>query len=60
MGLQPYVEKDADRLITVNTIKVGAGAGGEGGRYSVDWADQHDQGGGGGRRRGRAVLTGLG
>ena len=29
MGLEPFVEKDADRLATVNTIKVPAG---------VDWA----------------------
>ena len=29
MGLEPFVEKEADRLITVNTIKVPAG---------IDWA----------------------
>ena len=28
MGLQPFVEDPKDRLVTVNTIKVGAGVGG--------------------------------
>ena len=38
MGLQPYVEKDADHLITVNTIKVGVWGGRGGGKGAgVTW-----------------------
>ena len=64
MGLQPFVEDPADRLVTVNTVKVGGAASdvalfpsvGGGGRGAGRWP----QGGKGRGRHGAACFCGGG